>query len=142
MDYQAINLLVRCSKEFNHQNIRAKDLTDTEYLICTYLDANTVCSQDEIANGMRMDKTTIGKALMSLEKKKYVLRKTNPEDRRYKRISLTKTGKCRIEKLLAEHRAWFQEVMSTLKEKEQKQFAEYCERLLNKAEEMIRLRNA
>ena len=136
MDYQTLNLLFRCSKEFNHEKIRVQELSDTECMICSYLYSHEGCSQDEVAAALKADKTTVGKALASLEKKNCVLRRQDAADKRIKRLSLTDAGCRKVAALVDLHNSWLAEVMTCLSEREQKQFENYCERLLTAAEQL------
>lgn len=136
MDYQTLNLLFRCNKEFSHGKIRKQDLSDTECMVCSYIYSHQSCSQDDVAVALKTDKTTVGKALASLEKKKCVVRTQDATDKRIKRLSLTDSGHKKIAELLNIHNNWLAEIMNCLSEDEQKNFENYCNRLLNAAEKL------
>lgn len=134
MNYQTFNLLFRCSKEFSHDKIRLQDLSDTECMICSFIYSHQNCSQDDVSVALKMDKTTVGKALASLEKKACVVRTQDAIDKRVKRLSLTSSGKERIAQLVDIHNSWLSQIMNCLTEEEQIQFENYCNRLLVAAE--------
>ena len=136
MDYQTFNLLFKCSKEFSHGKIRMQDLTDTECMICSYIYSHENCSQDDVSVALRSDKTTIGKALASLESKGCVLRSQDTNDRRIKRLTLTENGSEKISELVDIHDNWLAEIMTCLSEEEQTQFENLCIRLLAAAEKL------
>ena len=136
MDYQTLNLLFRCNKEFSHEKIRMKQLSDTECMICSYIYSHENCSQDDVAVALKTDKTTVGKALMSLENKECVVRAQDNADKRIKRLSLTDFGRQKVTELVDVHNNWLNEIMTRLTEKEQNQFENYCERLLAAAEKL------
>ena len=136
MDYQTLNLLFRCNKEFSHNKIRMQELSDTECMICSYIYAHEYCSQDDASAALKIDKTTIGKALTSLESKGCVTRTRDEADKRIKRLSLTDKGCKKVSQLLDIHNNWLHEIMNCLSENEQKQFENYCERLLASAEKL------
>ena len=136
MDFQTINLLMRCSKQFSHEKIREQDLSDTECMICSYITAHTGCTQDDAANALLIDKATVAKALLSLENKGYVLREQDSRDKRKKRLSLSEAGMQRMETLIDLHNNWLSEIMTALTPKEQVKFEAYCERLLAAAAEL------
>ena len=92
MDYQILNLLFRCNKEFSHERIRRHELSDTECMICSYIYSHKNCSQDDVSAALKTDKTTVGKALASLENKGCVARTQDAADKRIKRLSLTDAG--------------------------------------------------
>ena len=136
MDYQTLNLLFRCNKEFSHVKIRMQELSDTECMICSYIYSHENCSQDDVSVALKTDKTTVGKALVSLEKKKCVMRNQDTADKRIKRLSLTADGHKKVSELVDIHNNWLAEIMNCLSEEEQKNFENYCKRLLNAAEKL------
>ena len=136
MDYQTLNLLLRCNKEFSHAKIRSQKLSDTECMLCSYIYSHENCSQDDAAVALKTDKTTVGKALASLEKKRCILRAQDAFDKRIKRLSLTDLGRERVAELLDLHNNWLAEVLKCLTADEQRQFENYCERLLAAAEQL------
>ena len=136
MDYQTLNLLFRCNKEFSHEKIRLQELSDTECMICSYIYSHKNCSQDDVSVALKTDKTTVGKALASLESKACVLREQDSADKRIKRLSLTESGREKVSELLDIHNNWLRDIMTCLSEEEQKQFENYCERLLAAAEKL------
>ena len=136
MDYQILNLLFRCNKEFSHKKIRLQELSDTECMICSYIYSHEGCSQDDVSVALKTDKTTVGKALVSLENKSCVKRTQDEADKRIKRLSLTDVGREKVAELLDVHNSWLRTVMTCLTQEEQKQFENYCERLLDAAERL------
>ena len=137
MEYQTLNLLFRCGKEFSHEKIRRQELSDTECMICSYIHSHENCSQDDVSAALKTDKTTVGKALASLERKRCVSRTQDPADKRIKRLSLTDAGQEKVAKLLDIHNNWLRDIMTCLSPEEQKQFENTCERLLAAAEKLI-----
>lgn len=136
MDFRTLNLLFRFSKEFSHSRIRMKGLSDTEYMICSFAYTNEGCSQDDVVSALKIDKTTVGKALFTLEKKGCVERTTDTKDKRKKCLRVTEEGYKRIMDLMNVHNDWLSEVMTCLSSEEQEQFEGYCKRLLAKAESL------
>lgn len=136
MDYQKLNLLFRCNKEFSHEKIKLQELSDTECMICSYIYSHENCSQDDVSVALKTDKTTVGKALASLEKKNCVVRSQDTADKRFKRLSLTADGHKKVSELVDIHNNWLNEIMKCLTEDEKKNFENYCDRLLNAAENL------
>ena len=136
MDFQTFNLLLRCNKKFSHEKIRRQELSDTECMICSYIYSHENCSQDDVSVALKTDKTTVGKALMSLEKKNCVVRVQDAADKRVKRLSLTDVGREKIAALVDLHNNWLEKILTCLSKNEQAQFENYCERLLAAAEQL------
>ena len=141
MEYQKLNLLFLCSRKFSHEKNRMQDLSDTECMICSYIYSHENCSQDETSAALKTDKTTVGKALVTLEKKALIVRTQDAQDKRIKRLTITDEGRKKIAGLLSLHDKWLSEIMKCLSDDEQKQFENYCERLLASAEELIEKNN-
>ena len=68
------------------------DLTPEQYLLIDLLWDEGPLTQQEIANQMQKDKNSITKLIDGLEKKGYVVRETNTEDRRKNLVVVTKMG--------------------------------------------------
>ena len=137
MDFKMLNMLFKCSKEFSHKKIKSCGLSDTECLICSYVYQFKSCSQDDVVQGLRMDKTTAAKALQSLEEKGFIERDTDISDKRKKVLNVTQSGIERCAEIINLHDKWFESVMSALLPEEQEQFERCCEKLLKKAEKLI-----
>ena len=73
---------------------------------------------------------------MSLENKACVVRMQDGSDKRIKRLSLTDLGREKVSELIDIHDGWLRDIMTCLSEEEQKQFENYCERLLAAAEKL------
>ena len=136
MDYQTLHLLLRCNKEFSHKKIRMQELSDTECMICSYIYSHGSCSQDDVSVALKMDKTTVGKALAMLEEKNCVSRAQDKADKRIKRLTLTSKGRDKVSELVNLHNNWLAEIMTCLTEEERILFSNYCDRLLAAAEKL------
>lgn len=137
MDFQMLNLFFKCGKEYSHKRIKNSGLSETECLICSYAYSHDGCVQDDVVQTLHMDKTTVAKALHSLEEKGYISRVQATEDRRKKLLFLTPSGRECVSSLLHLHDNWFSSVLTCLSDEEQKQFEGYCVRLLRAAEEKL-----
>lgn len=137
MDFQVLNLLLKCGTDFGHKRIRNCGLSDTECRICSYVYAHPGCSQDDAVQGLRMDKTTLAKALNTLADKGFIERSQDREDRRKNVLKVTASGAERIAEILDLHDRWLSRVLETLNPEERSQFEAYCARLLEAAEKLL-----
>ena len=137
MDFRTLNKLIKSGMDYAHRRIRAFGLSDTECLICSFINTHSGCSQDDVANGLHTDKTTTAKALSKLEAKGYVIRDQHQLDRLKKVLTLTETGKERISEIMNLHDEWLNDVLGTLSASERRRFEGYCARLLDAAEEKL-----
>ncbi|MDD3229475.1 MAG: MarR family transcriptional regulator [Oscillospiraceae bacterium] len=136
MDFHKLNLLTRYAKEYGHSKIRVAGMSDTEHTICTCLFAHDGMSQDDVSQALRLDKTTVARALLTLEEKGFIRRTQNPENRRKNLLSITDEGKNSIAEVVHIYDEWFAHISSCLSQEEQRQFDEYCGRLLAAAREI------
>ena len=136
MDFQILNALMKMTKSFAHDQIKASGLNDTECMICSYVYTHEGCSQDDVSKALCMDKTTVTKSLQALENKGVLLRVSDKADKRRNALSLTKEGKEKCTRILHIHDEWIGKLMEVLDEEERKQFESYCRRLADAAKKM------
>lgn len=89
-----------------------------------------------VANALMLDKTTVAKALVSLEERGLIKRIRNPENRRRNILTITDKGKEAIIDIIGIYDEWLAKVESCLSDQEKEQFHSYCQRLLEKAKEI------
>jgi DNA-binding MarR family transcriptional regulator len=90
-------------------------------------------TQEEVSERLLMDKTTTARAVKELEKKGYITRKRDPEDRRRRRLWPTEQGKAFAPKVI-EAREKAQEALAQgFTTKERTQLATWLKRLSENA---------
>lgn len=111
-----------------NKNLEEYDLTRSEipYLITLYDNENV--SQEFLSKTYSLNEATVARALNRLEKKEFIKRIPNPDDKRKKMVSLTEKGK-KIANMIVKHKESYKEKIFADFTKE-----EYDEliRLLNK----------
>jgi DNA-binding MarR family transcriptional regulator len=136
VDYDRLNMLVKLGREYGHRKIRETGFSDTEHYICTFLYFHKDVSQDTVASSLMLDKTTVAKALLSLENKGLIVRGQNPLNRRKNVLQIAGAGIEIIKDSVDTYDAWLRAVNSGLSEQEQQQFDLLFDRLLKKALEI------
>ena len=136
MGFHSINRLWRYAKEYGHNRIRNAGVSDTEYQICAFVHFHHDMSQDAVASALCLDKTTVAKALLSLEGKGYIQREQNPENRRKNILSITDQGRTTIADVVDVYDLWTDAVYSCLTLEEQEAFEEYLVRMIEKARQL------
>ena len=137
MVFRTLYLLLKCGKEYGHQTLGGATFNDTAHIICAYVYLHEECSQDDIVQALRIDKTTVAKSLQGLETKGYVLRTQDRRDRRKNVLRLTECGRESITEIIAIYQNWIQNVMGVLSPEEQKQFEEYSQRMYSAAQNLL-----
>lgn len=136
MDFSTISLLTKYAKEYGHAQIREAGVSNTEHKICTFLYFHSSVYQDMVANTLMLDKTTVAKALVSLEERGFIIRIQNPDNRRKNILNITDAGKETIADIIGIYDEWLEKVESCLSDIEKEQLHDYCMRLLEKAKEI------
>lgn len=104
------------------------DIASEQRVILDLIDQDSSISQNELSQALGKDKTTISRTLDAIEKKGYILREQTRDDKRFKIISLTVSGKKVLEEtkpIIESFRSYF---ISDFSEDE----VETINRLLNK----------
>ena len=133
MQFSKLSMLIKLGREFGHEQIRDAGFSDTEHAICAFLCFHDQVSQDMIANALMLDKTTVAKALNSMESKGLVAREQDGQNRRRNRIRITDTGKTSVSNSMHIYDTWLSEVCSSLSEAEQQQFDDSISKLIDAA---------
>jgi len=111
---EIINKLQRNMKE----NLADIDLTNTQFKLLMGLVLLTkegkVFTQTGLANFLKLDKMMVSDVLKNLEKKGYVIRVNNPNDKRAKSLLVTEKGLKTAEKALEETLTIEEEFFSVL----------------------------
>jgi len=139
MDYKQLNTLIKLGRDFGHEQIRDTGFTDTEHGICTFLCFHDRVSQDYIATALLFDKTTVAKALSSMEGKGLIAREQNPANRRENCIHLSDAGRASVSGSVDLYDTWLKRACACLSAEEQLQLDGYFDRIVQNA---IRLHEA
>lgn len=75
------------------------------------------CTLNILAQSINLEKSTVSRTIDILVTKKFVSRKTNPENRRETIISLTKNGLTTVEDINRENNKFFKSVFKQIKNK-------------------------
>ena len=87
-----MSIIVRYCRNFTERKLREFDLTFGEQIIVMFLSANENISQDTISKTFMIDKGMVAKTLNKLERKGYIMRRQNPNNKRENIITLTQKG--------------------------------------------------
>lgn len=104
--FSSLELLMRLGLGSGRPKIRRAGFSDTEYEVCSYLYYHPEVVQDRIARDLAMEKSTLARALSSMESRGDVDRTVNPDSRREKLVSLSKAARGRMERCRGIHEEW------------------------------------
>ena len=125
-----INNLERILKNGPHKKFM--EAMQGEMLILKYLySCEGLMLPNEISDKMSITSARTAVALNSLEKKGFINREINKQDRRQILVTLTNEGKEYIKELLLEEQQRFARVLEGLGEKDAKEFVRIIEKIVN-----------
>lgn len=87
-----MSILVRYCRIFTERKLRDYNLSFGEQIIIMFLATHDNVNQDTISKAYMIDKGMIAKTLDKLERKGFVMRKQNPDNKRENIISLEQKG--------------------------------------------------
>lgn len=87
-----MSILVRYCRLFTERKLREYDLSFGEQIIIMFLSTHENVNQDTISKTYMIDKGMVAKTLDKLERKGFVMRKQNPDNKRENIISLEQKG--------------------------------------------------
>ena len=87
-----MSILVRYCRIFTERKLKEFNLSFGEQIIIMFLSTNEKVNQDTIAKTFMIDKGMVAKSLDKLERKGFVKRKQNPDNKRENIISLEQKG--------------------------------------------------
>ena len=103
------------------------------FLFCIY--DHKQMTQVEICRALDLDKSTVAKMLVRLEKDNFITKKVNPKDVRSHIITLTEKALALIPKAKEQQDKWLDQVTSGLTALEKKNFYELLEKVANAVNE-------
>lgn len=137
MDLLKLSILYTCERDFIHKASGGIGMSDTEIKICAFIHVHPGCSQDNVARALLLDKTTVAKALLSLENKGIVSRKEDQQDRRRNVLNITEHGTELANKLRDRHNARLNELTADFSKEDKEKFFEYIGRILEVSEKWL-----
>ncbi|ADK14609.1 MULTISPECIES: MarR family winged helix-turn-helix transcriptional regulator [Clostridium] len=102
-------------------------IQDTVMFILYVIEVSPCCSQNEICDKLCLPKQTVSLILSRLEKKGYISRKLDPEDRRNKVVSFTEQGSKYAKEILEQLKASEVEALSNMSQEQRRTMVEsFC----------------
>ena len=133
MHFHKFYKLARYEREYAHKRLKENGLSDTEYLICMYLHAHGNMSQESISRGLCTNKTTVAKAVRSLENKSIVSSTQNPDNRRENIVELSAHGREIVDAVRDLYNEWMEKVTRCLSDEEKQTFESCLVKMLESA---------
>ena len=126
---RTISLLYRKMNSMTNTRFSALNLSSAKAIFLLCIHDHKIMSQVEICRELEMDKSSVAKMLMRLEKDGFITKTVNPEDTRSMLISLTDKADSLIPSAQAIVNDWVEESTSCLTDLERRNFYELLEKV-------------
>ncbi len=132
------SLIVRGSHVFFKRRLQTYPVGMSEQLVMMYLFQVSTANQDSVARHYKLDKGTIAKTIAKLEKKGFVNRRQNKNNRRENLISLTGAGHKLMDDMQNLVSQWEQSVFEGITEEEKEQFIQTLSKIAMNVEDIVK----
>ena len=113
-----ISIIHRQSQIYLNNELRQYDINSSEYIYLVNLASNEGVNQKYLSDMLCVDEALTTRVIRNLEKKKYVVREKDSNDKRAYKIKLTEKGK-KIQPIIVDKLKYWTEILSTGMSKEQ-----------------------
>lgn len=132
-----ISILFRQGQNYITNEMKSHDIGRGQFIFLLVLYEHNGISQESLSSNLMIDKATTARAINKLEDAGYVVRKTDPNDRRVNNVYLTAQGRD-IKPILTEKlMSWTDILMSDLKEQEKEMLIGLLEKMVISAKNHI-----
>lgn len=132
-----ISILYRYGQSYNGNRLKPIGLGKGRYLFLIKLYENDGIRQDDLATMLQFDKATVARAISRLERDGFVTRKTDSEDRRAKRVYLTRRAVDAKPRLFAVLHEWTDVLVAGFSETERKVAVDLLKRMVGNASDAV-----
>jgi DNA-binding MarR family transcriptional regulator len=132
-----ISIIHRYGHTYVGNRLKPAGLGKGQFPFLIKLYENSGITQDDLAEMLKFDKTTVARVVSSLEKNGFVTRKVDPADRRAKRIYLTDRAMESKAFLFEVLHEWTDLLMKGLNETEKKTVVALLKKMVANAEDAV-----
>lgn len=131
-----ISILFRQLNLYFNRELSEINISATELLYLSSLYSKDGITQDDLAQEYSVDKAAVTRTLQLMEKKGLIVRKTNTDDKRAKRLFLTDKAKA-LEKKLREIQAqWIHEMTKGMEKNSIDNFSKQIDSMVERAKKL------
>ena len=134
-----INVISRCAHAYRSDRLEGSGLGPSHYFYILLTCAEPGISQEQMAKRLYINKSSVTRAIATLEENGFVERRPCEEDKRVTRIYPTDKATGILPKVRRIARAWNDFLLSELEEDERQQFLTTLEKITKKAQSYIDL---
>jgi DNA-binding MarR family transcriptional regulator len=123
----------RFSRKFFATLLEALDLPEVAFPLLMRLLHHDAMSQDELADGHLIDKSTVARTIVRMEDAGLVIRETDEADRRVKRVRLTERARALEPQIRRALEAWEERLLEGFGPDERDRVLDYMQRMAGNA---------
>jgi len=139
MNVKTFFILHNFSRYYGLKRTSSKlNLSSSDGRICVFVLFHPGVLQSDISATLMIDPSTVGKALVRLERAGFIKRSVYPQNRRERVVELTEKGKRQYAELLDVQKEWTEKVSAYLTKEENEEFDRLCGKLVAGAEEIYK----
>ena len=116
-----VSIIHRQSQIYINNELKQYDINSSEYIYLVNLASNEGVNQKYLSDMLCIDEALTTRVIRSLEKKEYVIREKNLEDKRAYNVKLTEKGR-KIQPIIVEKLKCWTEILSAGMDEEQVDF--------------------
>jgi len=120
----------RKSLQHAAEKLKDCDIDVGQFFFLRYILKHQGISQEGIAGNLYLDKTTVSKGVSQLAQRGYIQKKTNPKDKREKRLFVTKKAIDMEEKIDTIYKEINANIFNVLTEKEMDQLTKILQKIV------------
>ena len=133
-----LNNISRSQAIYRNGRVSATDLQSGHYAFALVICRKPGCSQEELAQELCVNKSTVTRNLNYLEEKGYITRQVLPNDRRQTAVSPTEKMKAILPEIQAASAEWRNLLSEGISQEEWNVFNSVLSRMENKAREILK----
>ena len=134
-----INGISRCARTYRTARLEGSGINSSHYFYVLVICSHPGLSQDQIAKRLYLNKSSVTRAIATLEENGFVECRDNPEDKRVIQIFPTEKAMKILPDVRAAARAWNDFLLDGLEEGEKAAFLATLEKVTNRAKNYIDL---
>ncbi len=134
---KSINVLFRCSQAYRADKLEGTGISPSIYFYLFSICKNPAISQEELAKMLYINKSSVARALQSLEADGFITRKQDENDKRILLVYPTKKAETVLPKIKEISSNWNEFLLDSLTKEERDSFEVIIEKLTKRATDYI-----
>ena len=130
---RSINVLYRCSQAYRADKLEGTGISPSIYFYLFSICKSPAINQEELAKMLYINKSSVARALKSLETNGFITRKQDENDKRILLVYPTKKAEAILPKIREISGNWNEFLLGSLTDKERDSFEAIIEKLTKRA---------